>query len=103
MIYDAKSHLIGIFSPVIGILKVWIFFRSIQCVWLVVWLTSVVAINSGGTISDVRGNSSSVWTVDWDLLIVLSESISVGVWVREESSLKHLAVGWLDAWNEVAW
>ena len=30
VMYDAKSHLIGILSPVIGILKVWIFFKSIK-------------------------------------------------------------------------
>ena len=30
MIYEANNHLIGILSPVIGILKVWIFFNSIK-------------------------------------------------------------------------
>ena len=61
-------------------------------VWLVVWTSTLVSDDGGGSISEVSMNSSSVWAVNWDLLIVLSESISLSIWVREESSLEHLVV-----------
>ena len=76
---------------------------SVEDVWLVVNSRPEVAVDCGGTVSLVVGNSGSVRAVDWDLLVVLAESISVGVWVGEESSLEHLIVGWLDTWDEVAW
>ena len=63
----------------------------------------MVSVNSSSTISEVSMNSSSVWAVNWDLLVVLSESISVGIWIREKSSLEHLIIGWLNSWNEVRW
>jgi len=81
----------------------WILLWSVESVWLVVDSRSEVAVDCGCTVSLVVRNSSSVGAVDWDLLIVLSESISVGVWVGEESSLEHLVGGWLNAWDEMAW
>lgn len=81
----------------------WILLRSISGVWLVVGGTSVVAVDSCGTISNVTSNSSSVRAVNWDLFVVLSESVSVGIWVREESSLEHLISRWLNTWDQVAW
>ena len=44
----------------------------------------------------------SVRTVDRDLVVVSSESVSVGIRVREESSLKHLIGGWLNSWDNVS-
>lgn len=81
----------------------WILLWTVHSVWLVVWLTSVVAIDGCSTISNVAGNSSSVRAVDWDLLVVLSKSVSVGIWIGEKSSLKHLIHGWLNTWHQVAW
>ena len=48
-------------------------------------------------------HAGSVWAVDWDLLVVWSKSMSVSIWVIDESSLEHLAVGCLDTWDEVGW
>ena len=53
-----------------GVLR--ILLGSVQSVWLVVGSTAEVSVDSGGTISQVVGDSSSVWAVDWDLIIVLS-------------------------------
>ena len=58
---------------------IWILLWSVENVWLIVDSRSEVAVNCGSTISLVVCNSSSVWAVDWDLLVVLSKSISVSV------------------------
>jgi len=81
----------------------WILLWSTQGVWLIVGLTTVIAVDSSSTISDVASDSSSVRAVDWDLFVVLSESVSMGIWVREKSTLEHLIHGWLNTWNQVAW
>ena len=63
----------------------------------------MVSVNSGGTVPVVVSNSSSVRAVDWDLLVVLAESVAVSIRVGEETTLEHLIVGWLDTWNQVGW
>ena len=50
---------------------------------LIVWATSLVAVDGGGAISLVVGNSSSIGAIDGNLLIVSSKSVSVSVGVRE--------------------
>jgi len=72
-------------------------------VWLIIRFASGVTIHDGWTISLHVGDSSSVRAVDWNLLVILSESVSMSVWIGEESSLEHLIVGWLDTWDKVAW
>jgi len=62
-----------------NLLFFWILLWSVENVWLIVDSRSEVAVNCGSTISLVVCNSSSVWAVDWDLLVVLSKSISVSV------------------------
>ena len=83
--------------------ELWIFFWSVKGIWLIIWLSTIIAINSSSTISNIRSNSSSIRAINWNLFVVLSESVSVGVWIREKSALKHLIVGWLDTWHQVAW
>ena len=56
-----------------------------------------------GSISDGVDNFGAVGAVDGDLLVVGSESVSVGVGVGEESSLEHLIEGGLHSGNEVSW
>ena len=51
----------------------------------------------------VVGDSGSEGAVDGDLVIVGSESVSVGVGVGEESALEHSVVGGLNAGDHVAW
>ena len=58
-----------------------VFNWSIEAVWLIVWCASTITIDSGSTISEVIVYSSSIWAVDWNLLIVLSESISMSIWI----------------------
>lgn len=51
---------------------------------------SLVTVDGHGTITLVVGDSSSVGAVDGDLVVVGTESVSVGVGIREETALEHL-------------
>ena len=74
-----------------------------EAVGLVVRGGSLVAIHVHGAVSLVVGHSGSEGAVDGDLVIVGSESMSVGVGVGEESALEHSIIGGLNAGNHVAW
>ena len=51
----------------------------------------------------VSGSKScSEWAVDWNLMVVGSKTMSMGVSVVDKSALKHLVVGSLNSWNEVS-
>ena len=76
---------------------------SSEAVGFVVGGGSLVAINAHGAVSLVVGHSGSEGAVNGDLVIVGSESVSVGVGVGEESALEHSVVGGLNAGNHVAW
>jgi len=54
-----------------------------EATWFVVWSRSLVSVDNHSTISDTVNQFDSVWTVDWDLVVVSSESVSVGIWVGE--------------------
>jgi len=60
---------------------------STEAVRFVVGSGSLVSINNHETISDTVGDSSSVGAVDGDLVVVSTESVSVGIRVGEKSSL----------------
>ena len=77
-----------IFGPSLG----WVLNWAVEGVWLVVWRSTIVSVNNSSTVSNVRSDSCSVRAVNWNLLVVLSESMSVSIWVREKSSLEHLIV-----------
>ena len=62
---------------------------STDRVWLVVWSVALV-IEGAWTVSLSIDNSGSVWAVDWELLVVDSQSVSVGISIGEQSSLEHL-------------
>lgn len=51
---------------------------------------SLVTVDVHGTITLVVGDSSSVGAVDGDLVVVGTESVSVGIRIREETTLEHL-------------
>jgi hypothetical protein len=72
--------------------------------WLVVG-GFAVTVHVHDSVALVIGGSESgsVWAVDWNLVVVGAEAMSVGVRVVNESTLEHLAVGSLDAWDEVSW
>lgn len=74
---------------------------SVMRIGLIVRATSLVAVDGGGAISLIVGNSSSVGAVNGNLLIVSAESVSVSIGVREESSLEHLIGRGLNAWNNM--
>ena len=63
---------------------------AIVGVGLVIGSTTLVSIDGGGAISLIVSDSSSVGAVDGDLIEVSTESVSVGIGVREESALEHL-------------
>ena len=76
--------------------------RSIH-IWLMVDSISLVSINSKETVSLPIVDSSSVWAVDWNLSVVTTESVSVSIWVREQSSLEHLVLRGFNSRDEMAW
>ena len=61
-----------------------------------------VSVDSHGSVSDHVFDLGSVRTVDRDLLVVGSQSVSVGVRVREESPLQHLVDRWLHSWDQMS-
>lgn len=61
-----------------------------------------VTVHSHSTVSDVRSvHLRSNRTVDWDLGVVGTQSVSVGVWVREQSRLQHRVGRGLLVWHSV--
>ena len=76
---------------------------AIMRVRLIVRSTAAVAVDSSGAISLIGGNSSSVRAVNGDLVVVGTESVSVGIGVREESSLEHFISRGRNARNNVGW
>ena len=69
---------------------------------LVVWLRSLVSIDTHGTITLTIRNTSSVWAVNWDLVVVSAKSMTVSIRVREESALKHFVKRGLHTRNEMS-
>ena len=98
MLISASCASQSVWSPSGG----WIFDGTSEGVWLIVRTISLVSIHGCRAISLIVGNSSSVWTIDWNLVEVRSESMSVGIWVREDSSLEHLIHWWFNTWNQVS-
>lgn len=81
-----------------------IFFGSCHLSWLVVWSLSItVRIHHSVALVVCRSESCSIWAVNWDLVVVGSETMSVGVSVVDKSSLQHFVVRCLNSWNEVSW
>jgi len=76
---------------------------SVQGVRLVVNTLGIFVTESHWeTISMVGVDSSSVWAVNRKLLIVRSETVSVSIGVREETTLKHLIKRRFNTWDQVA-
>lgn len=50
-------------------------------VWLVVLVGRILGNESGSSVSLIVSNSSSVRAVNWELVVVLSKSVSVGIWI----------------------
>ena len=72
--------------------------------WLVVGSASAVSIDAHTPVTDVVGaKTRSVWAVDWNLIVVNSQTISVGVRVVQKSSLEHLVHRGLNTWNHMGW
>lgn len=70
---------------------------------VVVWRAAQVTVDVHSTISHVWVENAGHRTVDGNLLVVDTQSVSVGVWVREQSRLQHWVSGWLHVWNSVGW
>lgn len=49
----------------------------------------MVSVDAHGAITLTVGNTSSVWAVNGDLIVVSSESVTMSVRVREKSTLEH--------------
>lgn len=51
---------------------------------------SLITVDAHGTITLVVGYSGSVGAVNGNLIVVSTESVSVGIGIREETTLEHL-------------
>jgi len=75
---------------------------AVQTVGLVVGVAVLSAVDTHGAItSDVVAHSGSVGAVDWDLIIVSTKSVSVGVGVIQKSSLEHSVIAGLNSRDQV--
>jgi len=73
-----------------------------ELTWFVVWSLSIaVQVHDSVSLIVSGSKSCSEWAVDWNLMVVGSKTMSVGVSVIDESSLQHLAVRCFNAWNEM--
>ena len=86
----------------LSLLLAWVLNWAVLRVGLIIGTTTLVSIYGGGTISLIVSDSSSVRAVDGDLIEVSTESVSVGIGVREESALEHLVCRWLNTWDGVS-
>ena len=86
----------------LSLLLAWVLNWAVVRVGLIIGTTTLVSIDGGGAISLIVSDSSSVGAVYGDLIEVSTESVSVGVGVREESPLEHLVCRWLNTWDGVS-
>ena len=64
---------------------------------------TAISVDSHESVSLSVTDFGSEWTVDWDLFVVSTKSVSVGISITEKSALEHLVHRWLHAWNKVGW
>lgn len=70
----------------------------------VVWSSTQIAVDVHATVSHVRVvHGTGDWAVDGDLSVVDTQSVSVSVWVREQSRLQHWVSRRLLVWHSVRW
>lgn len=74
---------------------------AVEGVGFVVGVATLVSIDDHEAISLSIGDFGSIWAVDGDLVVVATESVSVGIGVREESSLEHLVLGRLNTGDQM--
>jgi len=92
----------GCWLSVDGVLLV--FSGSLELRWLVVRSFAItVQVHDSVALVISWSHFGSVWAVNRDLVVVRAKAMSVGVRVVDKSTLEHLAVGSLDAWDEVCW
>jgi len=75
--------------------------RSGKAVGEIVGSGSLVSIDAHESISLVVSHAGGVRTIDGDLKIVGSKSVTMSVIVGEETSLKHLVGTGLNSWNKI--
>jgi len=75
---------------------------SSEAVRLVVGFGALVSVDIHETITMVIIWSGSEWAIDWDLVIVNSKSMSVGVRVGEKTSLKHSVSRGFNSWDQMS-
>lgn len=76
-------------------------FVLVESSGLVVFVGSLVSVDDHESVSDVVGYLGAVGAVDGDLLVIDSETVTMGVRVGEESSLEHFVERGFDTWDEV--
>lgn len=66
---------------------------------LIVWSGSLANIQSRTIALEVRNRNDR--RVHWQLLVVCTKTMTMGVWVREETGLEDGICRWLDTWDKM--
>lgn len=71
-------------------------------VGLVVRHGAIASVDGHGSVAGVVvAHTSAVGAVDGDLVVVGTETMTMGVGVVDQTALKHLVVRWFDTWDHV--
>jgi len=81
----------------------WLRVGSARKAWFVVHFTSKVAVVAVWTISKTMVKSCSIWAINWNLSIIGSKSMSMSIWVREETTLQQSVSRRFNSWYEMTW
>jgi len=76
------------------------FLSSAEAVGEVIRSIALV-VHIHGSITQVVGTPNLIGTVNWDLSIIGTQTVSVGIGVRKQTGLQHLVGAWFDSWNHV--
>lgn len=69
---------------------------------MVVRTTALITIYSHWLISLTIRYSGSVWTVDRDLSVVSTQSMSMSIRIREQSTLEHPIITRFNTWHQMS-
>merc|ERR1712086_421140 len=85
----------GIFFDVIS--------GSTKRIGIVIWASFLVSIHSHWSVSLIALSRCAIGTINWDLQIICTQAVTMGVRVREQSSLLHFIRAWLDSVHQMGW
>lgn len=82
-----------------------IFRSSSHKVWLIIdWILLAATVDVHGTISETVGSHGRAeWTVNWNLIVICTKSVSVGIDVVKQPSLQQPVIRWLYPRYHMGW